>query len=68
MAHTSLTAYKSTEREPSGQLPPQDVPPPEEPYHDSPPCTSQKEEPFEIELVVPGSSVAQSAPAEEQQQ
>jgi hypothetical protein len=29
---------------------------------------SQEEEPFEIELVVPGSLVAQGAPAEEQQQ
>jgi hypothetical protein len=38
------------------------------PYHDSPPCASQEEEPFEIELVVPSSPVAQGAPAEEQQQ
>jgi hypothetical protein len=38
------------------------------PQHDSPPYTSQEEEPFEIELVVPGSLIAQGAPAEEQQQ
>jgi hypothetical protein len=30
--------------------------------------TSQEEEPFEIELVLPASPAAQGAPAEEQQQ
>jgi hypothetical protein len=39
----------------------------QEPPHDSPPRASQEEEPFEIELVVPGSPVAQGAPVEEQQ-
>jgi hypothetical protein len=44
------------------------VPPPKEPHHDSPPRASQEEEPFEIELVVPGSQGAQGSPFEEQQQ
>jgi hypothetical protein len=68
MAHTRLTARKSTGRQPTGQLAHQNVPPPQEPHHDSPPHASQEEEPFEIELVAPGSQVAQGAPIEEQQQ
>jgi hypothetical protein len=43
------------------------VPQSQEPHRDSPPRASQEEEPFEIELVVPGSQAAQGAPAEEQQ-
>jgi hypothetical protein len=43
------------------------VPPLQEPHYDSPPRASQEEEPFEIELVVPGSEAAQGAPAKEQQ-
>jgi hypothetical protein len=43
------------------------VPLPKEPHHDSPPRASQEEEPFEIELVVPGSQGAQGSPFEEQQ-
>jgi hypothetical protein len=35
---------------------------------DSPPHTSQEEEPFEIELVVQGSQTTQGTPTEEQQQ
>jgi hypothetical protein len=68
MARTHLTTCKSTGHQPTGQLGPQGVPLPQEPQHDSPPCASQEEEPFEIELVVPGSPIAQGAPAEEQQQ
>jgi hypothetical protein len=68
MASTRLIAHKNTDRQPPGQLAPRDVPPPQEAQHDSPPQTSQDEEPFEIELVVPGSPAAQGAPAEEQQQ
>jgi hypothetical protein len=68
MARTRLTAHKSTGRQPTGQLAPRNVSPPQEPHHDSPPRASQEEKPFEIELVVPGSQVAQGAPAEEQQQ
>jgi hypothetical protein len=67
MAHTRLTARKSTSRQPTGQLAPRDVPPPQEPQHDSPLRSSQEEEPFEIKLVVPGSLVAQGTPVEEQQ-
>jgi hypothetical protein len=44
------------------------MPPLQAPHRDSPPCASQEEEPFEIELVVPSSPIAQGAPAEEQQQ
>jgi hypothetical protein len=69
MAHTRLTARKSTGHQPTGQLAHQNVPPPQEPHHDSPPHASQEEEePFEIELVAPGSQAAQGAPIEEQQQ
>jgi hypothetical protein len=63
MAHTRLTSHQ-----PTSQLAPQDVPPPQEPQHNAPPCASQEEEPFEIELVVPGSPVAQGAPTEEHQE
>jgi hypothetical protein len=68
MPHTRLIARKSTSHQPSGQFAPRDMPQPQEPQHDSPPHTSQEEEPFEIELVVTGSLAAQGAPAEEQQQ
>jgi hypothetical protein len=68
MGCTRLTTRKSTGRQPTSQLAPRDVPPPQEPHHDSPPRTSQEEEPFEIELVVPGCPTAQGALAEEQQQ
>jgi hypothetical protein len=44
------------------------VPPPQGTQHDSPPRASQEEEPFEIELAVPGSPAAQGAPTKEQQQ
>jgi hypothetical protein len=67
MACTHLTAHKSISHQPTGQLAHRNVSPPQEPHHDSPPPASQ-EEPFEIELVVPGSQAAQGAPAEEQQQ
>jgi hypothetical protein len=68
MTHTRLTAYKSTGRQPTNQLAPRNVPPPQEPCPDSPPHAFQEEEPFEIELVVQGGQVAQVTPAEEQQQ
>jgi hypothetical protein len=54
MSHTRLTARKSTGRWSTSQLVPQNVPPLQEPRPDSPPHTSQEEEPFEIELVVLG--------------
>jgi hypothetical protein len=44
------------------------MPLPQEPQHDSPPSASQDDEPFEIEVVVLGSPVAQGAPTEEQLQ
>jgi hypothetical protein len=68
MAHTHLTIRKSTGRQPTGQLAHQNVPPPQEPRPDSPPYTSQEEEPFKIVLVVQGSQTAQGTPAEGQQQ
>jgi hypothetical protein len=68
MAHSDFTAHKSTSRLPTGQLAPQNVPPSQEPHHDSPPRASQEEEPFEIELVVPSSPTHQGTPTEEQQQ
>jgi hypothetical protein len=68
MARTHLTARKSTDHKPTGQLAPRNVPPLQEPHPNSPPHTSPEEEPFEIELVVQGSQIAQGTPTEEQQQ
>jgi hypothetical protein len=68
MVHTRLTARKSTGRQPTGQLAPQNVPPLQETHPDSLPLASQEEEPFETELVVPDSQAARASPAEEQQQ
>jgi hypothetical protein len=68
MARTHLTARKSTGHQPTGQLAPQNMPLPQEPHHESPPCASQEEEPFEIKLVVPSNLAAQGTPAEEQQE
>jgi hypothetical protein len=68
MARTRRTTRKSTGRLPIGQLAPQNVPRPQESRHDIPQEASQEEKPFEIELVVPESPMAQDSPAEEQQQ
>jgi hypothetical protein len=68
MARTRLTTRKSTGRQPTSQLAPQNVPPLQEPHHDSPPRATQEEEPFEIEVVVPDSQAAQGTPAEKQKQ
>jgi hypothetical protein len=43
------------------------VPQPQEAHPTAPQDTSQEEEPFEIELVVPKGPTAQRSPAEEQQ-
>jgi hypothetical protein len=66
MARTRRTARKSTGRLPVGQLAPQNVPQPQESQPDIPQEASPEEEPFEIELVVPESPMAQDSPAEEQ--
>jgi hypothetical protein len=66
MAHTHHTARKSTSRLPVGQLAPRNVLQPQESQPDIPQEASLEEEPFEIELVVPESSMAQDSPAEEQ--
>jgi hypothetical protein len=68
MACTRRTARKSTDRLPVGQLAPRNVPQPQESQPDIPQEASPEEEPFEIELVVPESPMAQDTPAEEQQQ
>jgi hypothetical protein len=68
MARTCLTARKSTDHQPTGQLAPRNVPPLQEPCHDSPPRASLEWEHFEIELVVLDSQAAQGAPGEEEQQ
>jgi hypothetical protein len=68
MARTHRTARKSTGRLPVGQLAPRNVPQPQESQPDIPQEASLEEEPFEIELVVPKSPMAQDSPAEEQQQ
>jgi hypothetical protein len=68
MACTHRTARKSTGRLPIGQLAPWNVPQPQESQPDVPQEASPEEEPFEIELVVPESPMAQDSPSEEQQQ
>jgi hypothetical protein len=68
MAHTRRTARKSTGRLYIGQLAPRNMPQPEESQPDVLQEASQEEEPFEIELVVPESLMAQDSPVEEQQQ
>jgi hypothetical protein len=66
MAHTRHTARKSISRLPVGQLAPQNMPQPQESQPDIPQEASPEEEPFEIELVVPESPMAQESPAEVQ--
>jgi hypothetical protein len=68
MARTRQTISKSTGHLPIGQLAPQNVPPPQESQPDAPQDTSQEEEHFEIELVVPESPTAQGSPVEEEEQ
>jgi hypothetical protein len=68
MARTCRTARKSTGRLPIGQLTPRNVQQPQESLPDVSQEASPKEEPFEIELVVPESPTAQDSSAEEQQQ
>jgi hypothetical protein len=66
MARTRRTSRKSTGRLPIGQLAPRNVPPPQESQPDIPQEASPEEKPFEIELLVPESLMAQDSPAEEQ--
>jgi hypothetical protein len=68
MARTRRTAGKSTGQLPVGQLASQNVPQPHQSQPNAPQEASQEEEPFEIELVVPKSPMAQGSPAEEQKQ
>jgi hypothetical protein len=67
MARTRHTARKSTGRLPIGQLAPWNVPQPQESQPDITQEASPEEEPFEIELVVPESPMAQDTLAVEQQ-
>jgi hypothetical protein len=67
MARTRRTACKSTGRLPVGQLAPWNVPQPQESQPDISQEASPEEEPFEIELAVLESLMAQDSPAEEQQ-
>jgi hypothetical protein len=68
MTRTRCTARKGTGRSPVCQLAPRNVPQPQESQPDAPQYASQEEEPFEIELVVHESPMAQGSHAEEQQQ
>jgi hypothetical protein len=68
MARTRHTARKSAGRLPVGQLAPQNVPHPQESQPNISQEASPEEEPFEIELVVPESPMAQDTSVEEQQQ
>jgi hypothetical protein len=67
MARTRHTARKSTGHLPVGQLTPWNVPQPQESQPNIPQEASPEEEPFEIELVIPESPMAQDLPAKEQQ-
>jgi hypothetical protein len=67
MTRTHRTACKSTGHLPVGQLAPRNVPQPQEFQPDVPQEASLEEKPFEIELVVPESPMAQDSPTEEQQ-
>jgi hypothetical protein len=66
MARTHCTARKSTGRLPIRQLAPRNVPQPQVCQPGIPQEASPEEEPFEIELMVPKSPMAQDSPAEEQ--
>jgi hypothetical protein len=66
MVRTHLTARKSTDHKPTGQLAPRDVTPSQS-QHDSPQLIPQ-EEPFEIKIVMPESPEAQDASAKEPEQ
>jgi hypothetical protein len=67
MSRTHRTTRRSTGCLPIGQLAPQNVPQPQEYQPDIPQQASPEEEPFEIELAVPESPMAQDSLAEEQQ-
>jgi DNA-binding transcriptional LysR family regulator len=67
MTRTHRTACKSTGHLPVGQLAPRNVPQPQESQPDVPQEASLEEKPFEIELVVPESPMAQDSPTKEQQ-
>jgi hypothetical protein len=54
MVHPHLTTHKSISLQPTGQLAPQDVNPPQS-QNNTPQLISQEEELFEIEIVVPKS-------------
>jgi hypothetical protein len=68
MARTHRTARKSTGHLPVNQLAARNVPQLQESQPDIPQEASPEEEPFEIELVILESPMAQDSPAEEQQQ
>jgi hypothetical protein len=57
MARTHRTAHKSTGCQPTGQLAPWNVPPQQEPWHDSP----QEDEPVEIVVTVSAREDSQEA-------
>jgi hypothetical protein len=63
MACTRRTTRKNPGRQPTGQLAPRNVPPQQEPHHDSP----QEEEPFEIMVMAPERQEPQGALVEEPQ-
>jgi hypothetical protein len=53
MVRSRRTARKSTGRLPVGLMAPREVPPQQEPQHDSPHYIPQEEGPFEIMVTVP---------------
>jgi hypothetical protein len=67
MVHPCRIAYKSTGRQPIGQMAPRDVPPQPEPQLDSPQYVPQEEDSFEIMVMVPTREEGQEATEEAQQ-
>jgi hypothetical protein len=57
MVHTRRTVRKSTVHQPTGQLASRNVPPQQEPQHDSP----REDEPFEIMVTLPAGEDSQEA-------
>jgi hypothetical protein len=67
MVRFHCTAHKSTGHQPVGPIAPRDVPPQQEPQHDSPQYVPQEEDPFEIVVMVLTGEDAQEATEEAQQ-
>jgi hypothetical protein len=66
MVRSRPTACKSIGRQPIGQIASRDVPPQQEPKHDSPQYVPQEDDPFKIVVKVPMGEESQESAAEAQ--